>query len=232
MELMKNNIHMNRQKGTAVSQITLDDDFIVPDTMDDVSAVLLGNGDIQIESSRAQGDRVLIRGKLSFAVLYRRESGGLQSLKGEIPFEETVNVPELEEKDSFQVSWNLEDLNTGMINSRKLNIKAVVMLEVRVESLYDAEAAVDVKTDDGRVEIQRRDIDKYSFRVLLIFCLAFYNLPYHFHIYFFDWFLLRYRDWRAALFSKCIMAASPSRRIHFISITFQYLSQFIKPKIF
>ena len=118
MELMKNNIHMNRQKGTAVSQITLDDDFIVPDTMDDVSAVLLGNGDIQIESSRAQGDRVLIRGKLSFAVLYRRESGGLQSLKGEIPFEETVNVPELEEKDSFQVSWNLEDLNTGMINSR------------------------------------------------------------------------------------------------------------------
>lgn len=61
MELMKNNIHMNRQKGTAVSQITLDDDFIVPDTMDDVSAVLLGNGDIQIESSRAQGDRVLIR---------------------------------------------------------------------------------------------------------------------------------------------------------------------------
>ena len=28
MELMKNNIHMNRQKGTAVSQITLDDDFI------------------------------------------------------------------------------------------------------------------------------------------------------------------------------------------------------------
>ena len=37
MELMKKNIHMNRQKGNAVSQITLDDDFIVPDTMDDVS---------------------------------------------------------------------------------------------------------------------------------------------------------------------------------------------------
>ena len=48
MELMKNNIRMNRQKGTAVSQITLDDDFIVPDTMDDVSAVLLGNGDIPV----------------------------------------------------------------------------------------------------------------------------------------------------------------------------------------
>ena len=55
MELMKKNIHMNRQKGNAVSQITLDDDFIVPDTMDDVSQVLLDNGEIQIESSRTQG---------------------------------------------------------------------------------------------------------------------------------------------------------------------------------
>ena len=159
MELIKNNIHMNRQKGTAVSQITLDDDFIVPDTMDDVSSVLLGSGDIQIESSKVQGDKVLIRGKLMFCVLYRRESGGLQALKGEIPFEETVNVPDLEERDYTQVSWNLEDLSTGMINSRKLNIKAVVMLEVRVESLYDAEAAVDVQTDDGQVELCRRNID-------------------------------------------------------------------------
>ena len=76
MELMKKNIHMNRQKGNAVSQITLDDDFIVPDTMDDVSQVLLDNGEIQIESSRTQGDKVLIKGKLAFRVLYRKLRAG------------------------------------------------------------------------------------------------------------------------------------------------------------
>ena len=62
IELIKKEIHMNRQRGTAVSQLTLDDDFIVPDTMDDVSQVLLDNGEIQIESSRTQGDKVLIKG--------------------------------------------------------------------------------------------------------------------------------------------------------------------------
>ena len=72
MELIKKNIHMNRQKGNAVSQITLDDDFIIPDAMEDVSQVLLDNGEIQIESTRAQGDKVLIRGKLLFRVLYRK----------------------------------------------------------------------------------------------------------------------------------------------------------------
>ena len=52
MELMKKNIHMNRQKGNAVSQITLDDDFIVPDTMDDVSQVILDVYKRQLTSER------------------------------------------------------------------------------------------------------------------------------------------------------------------------------------
>ena len=37
IELIKKEIHMNRQRGTAVSQLTLDDDFIVPDALDDAS---------------------------------------------------------------------------------------------------------------------------------------------------------------------------------------------------
>jgi len=159
MELIKKNIHMNRQKGNAVSQITLDDDFIVPDTMDDVSQVLLDNGEVQIESSRAQGDKVLVKGKLVFRVLYRKAEGGLQALGGEVPFDEVINVPDLEERDYIQTSWTLEDLNASMINSRKLSIKAVVTLEVRVESLSDAEAAVDIEADDPKLEVLKRNVD-------------------------------------------------------------------------
>ena len=75
IELIKKEIHMNRQRGTAVSQLTLDDDFIVPDALDDAVQILLSDGEVQIENSRIQGEKVLIRGKLVFRVLYRRESG-------------------------------------------------------------------------------------------------------------------------------------------------------------
>ena len=124
IELIKKEIHMNRQRGTAVSQLTLDDDFIVPDALDDAVQILLSDGEVQIENSRIQGEKVLIRGKLVFRVLYRRESGGLQAMGGEIPFEETVNVPELSERDYTQIVWNIEDLNITMIHSRKLSAKA------------------------------------------------------------------------------------------------------------
>ncbi|MEG0564661.1 MAG: DUF3794 domain-containing protein [Hungatella sp.] len=145
MELVKKNIHMNRWKGNAATQITLDDDFIVPDTMDDMAQVILNTGDIQVESVKNQGEKVLVKGKLSFQALYRKAEGGLQTLAGTIPFEEQINVAGLEEKDYIGISWELDDLNAGMINSRKLSIKAIVTLEVRVETLYDVEAASDIE---------------------------------------------------------------------------------------
>lgn len=144
LELVKRNIHMNRFKNNVATQVTLDDDFIVPDTMDDMARVILSSGDIQIESVKNQSERVLVKGRLNFQILYRKAEGGFQTMAGHIPFEEPVNIPGLEEKDYLGISWDLEDLTASMINSRKVSVKAIVTLVIRVETLYDAEAAVDV----------------------------------------------------------------------------------------
>lgn len=170
MELVKKNIHMNRFKNSTSTQVTLDDDFIVPDTMDDMDQVILSSGDVVVESVKNQGERVLIKGKLVFQVLYRKAEGGLQTLAGSIVLEEPVNVQELEEKDDVSVSWELEDLTAGMINSRKLSVKAIVALNVRVETLVDAETAADVElygedmaSDSANgtagIETQKRTVD-------------------------------------------------------------------------
>ena len=50
MELIKKQIHMNRWKGNAVTQITLDEDFIVPDTLEDMEQVILEQAHIQGEN--------------------------------------------------------------------------------------------------------------------------------------------------------------------------------------
>ncbi|MCD8083955.1 MAG: DUF3794 domain-containing protein [Clostridiales bacterium] len=163
LELVKRNIHMNRRKGQINTQVTLDDDFIVPDTMSDAEQVILDAGEIQLEPVKLQTEKVIVRGKLDFHVLYRREGGGLQTLGGMIPFEETVNVPGLADQDDVGVGWHLEDLETDIINSRKLGIRAVVTLEVRVENILDAEAAVDLGPlpDEGdvpQVEVRKETL--------------------------------------------------------------------------
>lgn len=163
VELIKERIHMNRFKGNTVTQITLDDDFIVPDTMDDMEQVILSTGDVVLESVKNQGERVLVKGKLGFQVLYQKAEGGLQTLAGNLGIEEPVNVPGLEEKDQIRVSWELEDLSAGMINSRKLNVKAIVTLTIRAESLCSGEAAVDVagyqENPDSGLQVQKQTVD-------------------------------------------------------------------------
>ena len=134
MELVKKQIHMNRVKGRASTQLTMDDDFIVPDTMDDMAQVLLDTGSIAVEAVKPMAEKVQIKGKLEFEVLYRKEEGGLQTLAGSIPFEETVNLTGLSDRDEVSVSWSLEDLKTDMIHSRKLGAKALAGFFVQAEA--------------------------------------------------------------------------------------------------
>lgn len=166
MELVKTQIHMNRIKGRASTQITLDDDFIVPDTMDDMAQVLLDTGEILVEAVKPIEEKVQIKGKLEFQVLYRKEEGGLQALAGSIPFDEMVNVPGLNEKDEVSLSWELEDLTAEMIHSRKLGIKALVGFFVQAEGLVEESAAIDVDMGtDEEVQVRTEQIEVASIAV-------------------------------------------------------------------
>ena len=75
------------------TQITLDDDFIVPDTMDDMEQVMLDNGEIQAEQVKPMGDKVNVKGRLEFQVLYRREGGGSLPFKCGLRHQKIQKLP-------------------------------------------------------------------------------------------------------------------------------------------
>ena len=84
MELLKKHIHMNRRRGNVTSQMTLDDDFNVPDSMDDVEELIMENGEVKIDSVKNPGEKAEVSGKLEFRILYRRPGGELTALAGSI----------------------------------------------------------------------------------------------------------------------------------------------------
>lgn len=93
MELVRRTIRMTRQKGKAVSQITLDDDYNISETMPDVNLIIQEKGKLEIGEIRAKRP-CPDSGELQFQVLYLDdlEEGGLHSIRGKIPFEESMNV--------------------------------------------------------------------------------------------------------------------------------------------
>lgn len=141
MELLKKYIHMSREKGDAMSQITLDDDFNVPDAKPDVIRIIMDKGEIRLEETNITTDHVWLKGTLKFSMLYRsdQDSGKIDSLTGEIPFQESLVIDGVSEYDTAKISWEVEDLSLGIINSRKVSVKALVLLKVSVDEAYDEE---------------------------------------------------------------------------------------------
>ena len=68
LELSKKYIHMNREKGKAVTQITLDDDFNVPDTKPDLIRIILDKGEIRVDEATITQDHVWLKGVLKFSL--------------------------------------------------------------------------------------------------------------------------------------------------------------------
>ena len=128
MELIKRNIHMDRIRAEAVSQITLEDDMNIPESKPDIEAVNMEKGAIVIEEVRAGTDMVTVRGKLTYCILYRTEENGssLVALEGKLLFEEKINLQGATPQDNVSVESRMEDLNISIINSRKLNVQSLI----------------------------------------------------------------------------------------------------------
>mgnify|MGYP003296930636 CR=1 FL=1 len=150
MELNRHICTQLIEKAKSFSQITLDDDYIVRDNKPDVVRVIYSRGDIWVEDVKAGNQGLWITGKLRFSTLYQSddENHRLESVNGEVPFQEKVMMDEVEEEDDVVVDMTIEDLSVGIINSRKLVVRAVVNVTARNLEEEDEEIACGI-LDEG-----------------------------------------------------------------------------------
>ena len=148
MELIKKNIHMDRIKCKASTQVTLEDDRNVPDQKPDMNRIILHRGEVKTEEIKTEENRVNVKGRLSLRILYVTEEGTVSRMEGQIPFEEQIYAEGVENGDNVEVRPELEDLSLDMINSRKLSVRALLSLNIFAEELYDEEMAVELYHDE------------------------------------------------------------------------------------
>ncbi len=159
MELVRKNIHMDRIKGQASTQITLEDDINILDSKPDASRLIYDRGNVALEEVKVTEDHVTVRGKLQFLVMYLTEGEKPvpACMEGSLPFDEQIYVGRVQSGDSANVEWNLEDITVGLINSRKLSIQALISLKVCSEMMYDEETAVDLYHEEP-VEYRKKPL--------------------------------------------------------------------------
>lgn len=174
MELLKKNIHMNKLKCKSNVQLTLDDDFNVPDVKPDALQIIKEQGSIIIQDVKAMNGKAMVKGALKFNLLYISEDDlrPIHNITGEIPFDEMVNMDQACAEDNVTVKWNLDDLTTSLINSRKISVKSIVNFVFTAEDIYDEETGVsvegeyDIKCKNKKIDITQIVLNKKdTFRI-------------------------------------------------------------------
>lgn len=149
MELVKKlvTVGIGRCKGTI--QLTLDDDFNVPDRKPDVRQIIAEQGEIHTNDIVPGGDKVQVDGTLRVQIFYISDQGDgqMQGMSGEIPFKEWVNLQEACQG-QVMVKWTLEDLNVEVINSRKVSVRAIVSAQVKGEEGVTEEIASELESEE------------------------------------------------------------------------------------
>lgn len=151
MQLNKIKLHSCTTFASAQSQITLDDDYNVPDYRPDIVKVLKEKGELQFDEVKTAAGAAWLKGRLVFKVLYRsdQDNAKISCLKGEIPFQEKLNMDGVQEYDVIQASGEIEDLTIGVIHSRKISVRAVILLKTEEPREKEDELCVGIEADDG-----------------------------------------------------------------------------------
>lgn len=143
MEITKQLVNFTHKGAEGMTQIVIDDDRNVPDANADIAVVMKQSSEIQIDSVRILADKVNVRGKLVYRILYGSEDKGtysIHNLKGEVPFDDTIQMEGVKEKDEVSVESDIEDSSITLIHSRKISVRAVLTLHMYVEETVEKEA--------------------------------------------------------------------------------------------
>ena len=159
MDFCKKDIHTSILKSSKYSQLTIDEDFNVPDSKEDIDKIIAKDGYIVVDEVFAEENRVKVIGEVFFKILYKTVSDkpDIEVYEGSIPFEDQVNVDGISRNNSADSQCKLEDLTVSVINSRKIEVRGLVGDSVCVYEEVKINAATDLENGQG-IECQHKRI--------------------------------------------------------------------------
>lgn len=159
MEFCKNDIHTYVLKSSKYSQLTVDDDFNIPDYKEDIEKIIASNGHVLCDEISTEDGKVKVSGTVFFKTIYKTvaEAPGIEVYEGEIPFEDYVNVDGISRANHGESKCRLEDITVSMINSRKIEVRGLIGNGVSVYEDTEIDCATDLIGGQG-IECLYKDL--------------------------------------------------------------------------
>lgn len=156
MDLKQQLIHRKYKKCEAENQITIGDDYSVPEGKPDIASILQKKADLMVEEVHTEKGKIRLRGNLKVQILYlaQRSEEMADCLNVQIPFDEILYMENASSGDNLKIDWCVEELKVSLVHPGKISIRAVVSLKGEITASLSHLISEGVE-DDAGVQLQR-----------------------------------------------------------------------------
>lgn len=164
LELIREAVRLNQPIGGDTTQAVVENDIIVPDIKPDIARILLLDGDAFVNSVETASDKLLIAGTLRYKILYVSDDPEqpVKSINTSSGFHYSMDIPDARQGMQSRVKCDIEHMEYEILNSRKVNVKAILNLYGRVTSPLEQYVTMDFSGIED-VQVLRNTISVNSY---------------------------------------------------------------------
>lgn len=153
MELIKEPVTVGEIIFSDSLETAADGDLIVPDIKPDILKILQVDAVSCISSKEISAGKLVLGGRINMTVLYLpdNENSTVQSIKTTFEFSHKINKNTIDENCSAFVDSDVSRVDFHVINSRKINLRAIIGIDCEIISSH--ELLLPVSIDDENANI-------------------------------------------------------------------------------
>lgn len=164
LELVKKAVRLNQPIGEDTTQTVVENDIIVPDIKPDIARILLLDGDAWVSNTETAADKLLIGGTVRYKILYISDDPDqpVKSITTTTGFQYPMEIPNTRQGMQCRVKCDIEHMEYEILNSRKVNVKAILSLYGKVANQLEQYVTQDFEGVEG-IQVLRNTINVNSY---------------------------------------------------------------------
>ncbi|MBR1735834.1 MAG: DUF3794 domain-containing protein, partial [Firmicutes bacterium] len=155
MEVLKENISVNKRAAKESVQILLEGDIVLSDSKPDIKKILETNESTYIDSYEISNERLSFKGRADIEILYQAKGTDkkVQNMSADVDINDFINIDGIDEDMTAVVCCDVINADYELLNDRKIGYK--IICQVTAEMIKNENTEI-VKDIDGLDQSQIR----------------------------------------------------------------------------
>ena len=160
-ELNRENICIGEKSMAFFSQAYCETDVIVPDIYPDIAKIIQISSTAGITNKSCGNDRITLDGRAETVILYLGDDDGVYSISSGQQFSHIIDSKGTKEGMYTEAEINVDNVDYTILNSRKLNVKLLMGIDVNASEDVNTAICTSMTTDEP-YEILNQNITPYK----------------------------------------------------------------------